>query len=185
MKKVSALLVFLGILTVSAVGQSKDAEIKRIRELYTQSKAEITKIEGDSEAAFASRFAVNELVVNKLGKSWAAVGNYKVIYRFYYEAIGEQPYPEHLVFVSRETQSSARKYYEEFLFDADGSVAFVFWKHAGSGDSDASSESRFYFKSDELILANGKSKNVGEESPSAKTALSTAKTIQKMFKLSL
>jgi hypothetical protein len=133
------------LLSISTSAQKEtriETKIKTIRDLYTETNLTIKEIESDTEKAKGSRFAVNELVVNKLDKSWAAVGNYKVVYRFYYQNTGEEPYPTQLVKVTIATESAARRYFEEFLYDRASSLVFYFEK---SEEDEAPAERRIYF----------------------------------------
>lgn len=150
MKYIFSFAILLCLTSVAAQAQTdKSKEIRAINEHYAKVTEQIEKIEMDEEAAFESDYAVNELVVNKLNKSWPAVGNYSVVYRFYYKQVGEQPYPDQLVMVKKQTVSAARKYFEEYLFGDDGSFVFMFYK-GGPGE-----EFRLYFSSDKLIKDDG------------------------------
>lgn len=136
------LLYFLSI-SISAQKQSGiEDKIKKIRDLYVETNQTIEEVESEAEKAKYSKFAVNELVINKLDKSWAAVGNYKVVYRFYYQNIGEEPYPTQLVKVTIATESAARRYFEEFLYDDSNSLVFYFER---SDDDGVPVERRVYF----------------------------------------
>lgn len=172
-------IVFLAIAAYPQTDNSK--EINTIRDEYTKVKLEIEKIEKDEDAAFQSYLAVNELVINKLNKSWPAVGNYTETYRFYYKQAGEEPYPDHLVFVTRTTVSAARKYYKEYLFDDSKKLVFIFVKDYEEGE-----ERRGYFKSGELIEYSGEAEKFSTlPSSFATAALEKAAKLQSLFTLSI
>lgn len=144
MKHLLPILVFL-LIPFAAYSQSDDAKIKSIQGRYSSIKAEIKKLESSEEAGIQSPLAVNELVVNKHNKSWPAVGNYSVIYRFYYKQFGEEPYPDTLIFVTKKTVSAAREYFEEVLFGETYGVALIRQKDADGN------EHLGYFDGDRLI----------------------------------
>lgn len=104
--------------------ETADQKVEEIRKIYAETSAKIEKVEKGSEEERLSGIAVNELVVNKTGKSWPAVGTYKVVYRFYYDSAGEDPYPSRLLKITVNTQSAARKYFEEFVYDHSGKLMF-------------------------------------------------------------
>lgn len=125
-----------------------EAKIEKIRALYVETNQTIEEIESDADKAKVGKFAVSELVVNKLDRSWAAVGNYKVVYRFYFQNGYEEPYPTQLVKVTIATESAARRYFEEFLYDKTGALVFYFEK---SADDEAPEERRIYFDKSTVI----------------------------------
>jgi len=174
------IIPILVLLAAAAVFPQKDntAKIKKIRDFYTSVSNEIEKIEKDEEAAFQSGLAVNELVVNKLNSSWPAVGNYLVVYRFYYERIGEEHYPNHLVKVSVRTEAAARRMYEELLFNESGKLVFFFEK------TDTGDEHRLYFENEKLIQYAGP----GDKSFAAARTVDVKKESERLtnlFKLSI
>lgn len=143
MKKHLIGFLFLLVFTFSiSAQQSVERQVENIRKVYTEISQKIEATEKDDESGRTSELAVNELVINKLNKSWAAVGNYKVVYKFYYQNNGEEPYPTQLVKVTKTTESAARKYYEEFVYSKSGELIFYFEK---SEDDEAPLERRIYF----------------------------------------
>jgi hypothetical protein len=171
-------ILFGTALVFSQTDHSK--QIKKIREFYTSISTEIEKIEKDEEAAKFSDLAVNELVVNKLNRSWPAVGNYSVVYSFYYKRVGEEHYPDHLVKATIKTQSSARSYYREFVFGNDGKIVFSYDK------SEDNPEQRIYFKNgDFLEYRDGSKTTVSKDSAVVKEALKEAGRIKKLFEISI
>jgi hypothetical protein len=143
MKKLLTSFLFLLIFTFSISAQkSVEKQIESIRKIYTEISNKIETTEKDEESGRTSDLAVNELVINKLNKSWAAVGNYRVVYRFYYQNRDEEPYPTQLVKVTKTTESAARRYYEEFVYDKTDNLIFYFEK---SADDEKPLERRIYF----------------------------------------
>jgi hypothetical protein len=143
MKKLLGGFLFLLIFTFSISAQkSVEKQIESIRKIYTEISNKIATTEKDEESGHTSDLAVNELVVNKLNKSWAAVGNYRVVYRFYYQNRDEEPYPTQLVKATKTTESAARRYYEEFVYDKTDNLIFYFEK---SEDDEKPLERRIYF----------------------------------------
>ena len=173
-------IVLLLLLPISVYPQNEDAKIKAIRDQYTKVKAEIKKIETNEEAAFQSELAVNELVVNKLNKSWPAVGNYSVVYRFYYKQAGEEPYPDHLVFVTIRTTSAAREEYVEILYSDSDDPLFAFRR------LETHEEIRMYFKNGKIVEYQGLGKgNKGEEVLYTAATIMKAGDYKKLFQLSI
>ena len=158
MKKQTLIFLFVFALSFSvSAQQSVDKKIENIRKIYTEISQNISATEKTEESGRTSEIAVNELVVNKLNKSWAAVGNYKVVYRFYYQNQDEEPYPTQLVKVTRSTESAARKYFEEFVYDENDKLIFYFEK---SEDGEAPLERRIYFQNEKPIrLVEDKNSN--------------------------
>lgn len=153
-----ALFFSISFVALSFGQESADRKIERIRKVYSETAAKIEKVEKGGEEDRKAGVAVNELVVNASGKSWPAVGNYKVVYRFYYEEDGESPYPSKLLNVTTATESAARKYMEEFVFGASGSLIFYFER---AEDSDGPLERRVYFDSGKAfrIVDDGKARD--------------------------
>jgi len=181
MKRLLIIATLFGLFATGALGQKdKSAQLLKIRESYNKVSAEIKKIESNPEAASQSYLAVNELVVNKLNRSWPAVGNYKVTFRFYYKQTGEEPYPNHLVKVTMSMKTSAREYYKEYFYDEFEKPAFVFSK-----GSDVP-EQRFYFSGGVLIEAKGKFDGASHNSsPLVDQIRKEASNLLKSFKLTL
>lgn len=136
----SLLLLFSFTFNISA--QHVEKQIEQIRKTYNELSERIAYTEKDEESGKTSGLAVNELVINKLDRSWAAVGVFRITYRFYYQNKGEEPYPTELVKVTRIAEISARRYAEEFVYDSSGSLIFYFER---SEDDDATLERRIYF----------------------------------------
>ncbi len=125
-----------------------DKRVQEIRKVYSEIAQNIEAIEKDDESGRTGPLAVNELIINKLNRSWAAVGNYRVVYRFYYQNKGEEPYPTHLVKVTQTTESAARRYYKEFVYGKTGRLIFYFEK---SSESETPEETRIYFSTKKAI----------------------------------
>ncbi len=138
----SGLLILLLLAVSISAQQTADKQIEHIRKTYTELTERIATAEKDEESGKTSSLAVNELVINKLDRSWAAVGIFRITYRFYYQNKEEEPYPTELVKVTRSAEISARKYAEEFVYDSSGSLIFYFER---SEDDDAPLERRVYF----------------------------------------
>ena len=136
--------------SIAGVTKENDTpeKVEQIRKIYNEISSKIEATEKDKESGKTSSLAVNELIVNKLDKSWAAVGNYRVTYRFYYKNRDEEPYPNQLVKVTKTTESAARKYYEEFVYDETEALIFYFEK---SEDDETPKEVRIYYDQENCI----------------------------------
>ncbi len=135
------LLFLISILQISA--QDIDKNINEIRQIYTQTNAKIA--EGEKDFAMSEIF-FTELVVNKGGTSYPAVGTYKQTVNFYhtYGDREKEPYPNRLLKITVSTQSAPREMSAEFLFDPKEHLIFYFAK-------DLESENRLYFAGGKLI----------------------------------
>ena len=75
--------------------------------------------------------------------------------------------PHYLTFATKRFNYAAREYYQEFLYDADGKVAFIYAYDpmtSFEGDNDDKQyEFRFYFSQGRLIRAIVKNKNYDEK----------------------
>ena len=151
MRHCFSVLTLLFVVPIGAYSQGDHSKaVEAIRDHYTKVTKEIERIESNKEAASGSELAVNELVVNKLNKSWPAVGNYSVVYRFYYKQFGEEPYPDSLVMIRKKAVSAAREHHEEWLFSDDGTLAFYFFK------DEEGAEHRLYYSGEEVLSYVGK-----------------------------
>lgn len=128
--------------------QSVEKEIEKIQRFYTEISQKIKVLEEDEEQARTGNLAVNELVINKANRSWAAVGNYRVTYRFFYQNRGEEPYPTGLVKVTRTAEIAARRYFEEYVYNGAGALMFYFER---SEDGEFPEERRVYFAGGKAI----------------------------------
>lgn len=175
-------ILLLLIFVFSVPAQDVEKQIKEIRAAYTSVSQLIAETEADPEKARYGELAVNELVINKLERSWAAVGNYKVVFRFYYQNMGEEPYPTELVKVTKKTESAARRYSEEFLFDTTGALIFYFEK---SEDGVAPEERRLYFQKGKAIRivedAEKRDKLTSEDLDTAKDVVRRGARVRDVF----
>jgi hypothetical protein len=128
--------------------RSVERQVEKIRGIYGEISRSIEAAEKTADSGITSKLAVNELVVNKLNRSWAAVGTYRVVYRFYYQNKAEEPYPTELVKVTRQGIVAARSYYEEFVYGKSGIPIFYFEK---SEDGEPPLERRIYFHNGKAI----------------------------------
>lgn len=186
--------LFFLILSISfafglAHGQSISRDTQSIEKRYTEVLAQAGRMLTDADFAEKSNLAVNELVVNRYNKSWAAVGNYKVVYRFFYKSFGEEPYPDHLVFVTKETTSAAREYREEFLFGNDGSLELATWAQPSEkirvNGIEVPGKVSYYYKGTRMIYRAGITKKANPETPTEKEMRKNATKLVRLFALSI
>ncbi|NNE98531.1 MAG: hypothetical protein HKN25_05870 [Pyrinomonadaceae bacterium] len=140
--RLTSVLIFAALAIQVSAQNNVQEKVNRIRKVYSEAAQQIAAAEKDEESGTMSPLAVNELILNKLNRSWAAVGNYKVVFRFYYRNKDEEPYPTELVKVTKNSEISARRYMEEFLFDTGGNLIFYF---EISDDGETPLERRMYF----------------------------------------
>lgn len=130
MKYILTLLV--SVLSLAAAAQSE----ADIRKHYTEVNE---KIRQSIESGFEGPLYQNQLVVNKNGKSWPAVGNYRDTVNFWYD----DP-PDHLPAVERNPKNvllkaglsrvaSGYRVVEEYLYK-DGKLLFYYSYEAEEGN---------------------------------------------------
>lgn len=134
-------LTFFAMLAVSA--QTVDKTVEKIRTYYNDvsEKARLAETE-DDQGEFGD-LVMNELVINKRGHQWRAVGQFRETYKFFYKTTGESMYPETLVMVAVERKVSDRSYTEEYLYNEKGMLVFYFQK--AENDDQVPAERRVYF----------------------------------------
>jgi len=140
-------IVVFGFLVGPGLGKTPEAEIQKVRKIYQKTNAQITDLEKSPEAAKSSPVSVDHYITNALNRSWEGVGNYKVTYRYYYlhDAPNDQ---NHLLKVSRSSESAARRYQEEFYYNVAGQLVFYFHK---TNDEEYPKERRIYFQNGKAI----------------------------------
>lgn len=105
---------------------------------------------------------MNELVINKLGRQWRAVGTHILRYKFFYQG-GEteaRMYPDELVLVKVKKSISDRTYEQEFLYDDKG--ALVFFGQTAENDDEVPDELHIYFALGKVIQVLGMGKVVNK-----------------------
>ena len=141
-----AKMIFMAVLLVLAVnvaGQTEDRRISDIRAAYDKTNSRIA----EAERNFAeSDIFLTELVVNRGGTMYPAVGNFKETIRFYYTYGNREvsPYPNRLLKITVSTERSAVRESAEYLFNQSGQLIFAFV-------NDGEAENRYYFAGGKLI----------------------------------
>lgn len=136
-----------------AAAQTKPAVDKTIaikeyyKEISEKAKAAeaVTEDGSPSEESQYGNLVMNELVINKLGRQWRAVGTHILRYKFFYQG-GEteaRMYPDQLVLVKVEKQISDRVYRQEFLYDDKGALGF--FAQTAENDDETPAERHVYF----------------------------------------
>lgn len=159
------MLLTLTAISIPLLAQNADADarITEIRRLYEQTNRQIEQAEEDYGA---SEVYLNEIVINKGGASYPAVGIYRKTIRFYY-TFGDReynPYPDRLMKITVTTERSARHEYAEFIFDVSGMLVFAFEKNDES-------ETRYYFSGGRLIRMQRGSDVIPDPGPDEKTGV--------------
>ena len=147
---------------------STDRLVESIRQRYTEMKEYVASHTGQDlydGADFGEYYHLE-------ARQWlpATGGHIEDTYLFWGEVEGdaEEIYPRHYVkFVTKKFNYAARNYYQEFLYDADGHVAFIYaydpmLKLEGDAD-DMQYEFRFYLNKGRLIKAIVKSKHYDQQ----------------------
>ena len=162
-----------------------------IEKRYSDVRAQVERLETDDEYAEQSEIAVNELVINSRNKSWPAVGTFKVTYRFYYRAFGDQPYPDTLVYATKETTSAARMYREEYLFAENGPLQLAIWTQLKPdpeikvGELSVPNQVKYFYSNSKMIYRSGVSQKGNPDSPSSDDVQKRTNTLYRLFALSI
>lgn len=139
--------LFALILALTAVfaasAQTVDKTVDKINAYYTEVSEKAKAAETEDDQGEFGELVMNELVINKRGHQWRAVGQFRETYKFFYKTTGESMYPETLVMVAVERKVSDRSYTEEYLYTEKG--ALVFYLQKAENDTSVPAERRVYF----------------------------------------
>ena len=187
MLRVATLFAVLLFTAGTALAQGKtDSDIvAKIRAEYTAVGAKIDIVKKGGEAAKAADIVLSELIVNKGGHNWPAVGTYLVIYRFWYEWDPDQPFPTRLRKVEIDTVSGARKFYQEYFYGTDGRLRF-YLERADGAPGGTAKEVRSYYAGEKLVrMVSGDVVNDAPtpgERKTAETIIGAAQRIMATFR---
>ena len=154
-----------------------DKQIEQIRKYYQETSKNIEECEKNGK--FSDTFLL-EMIVNKNGGSYPAVGIYKTTVNFYY-TFGDReknPYPNRLMKIMVTTNRSAITENTEFLFDEKGHLIFYFKKKEDV-------ERRVYFSLEKPIKSLQGEKSVSIDAKFIKSILSEKKKMVGIFQSSL
>ena len=166
MKRILFLSLFLAVSLSSAFSQNT---LSSIRQRYALMKEYIASHQGDNQYDGADWGNWYYLKV----RQWlpATAGHVEDVYMYYGEGEtdeGEVYAPHYLKFLTTSFNNAARKYYQEYLYDADGSIAFIYaydpMTSLDGDDAEEEYELRFYFDKGKLLRAIIKRKAAGDES---------------------
>lgn len=134
MKKLSFLFLSLCI-SLAAMAQSNDPRVAEIRKMYTEAKKNIEASERKEKQGQPSN--ITRAVSNyRLGH-----GAGKVTTTYYFNEKDDEELERYFFqpyFIVNNFNTPGNKYYQEFLFDEEGDLAFYYEKNEGN-------ETRFYF----------------------------------------
>jgi hypothetical protein len=178
MKKIISLLACL---LFTMVVFSQEDKIKEIRDLYTSTQENIAVAVKGEETV---NFYCNELVVNKHGGSWRAVGNYLKTIKFWYtdDPTADDEDNDLLVLSKIEVNSewsAGNKNYTELLYK-DGKLVFCFQKDASYDNIEKPFETRWYFDNDKVIRYM-EGQEIKNTIPSADQILGISTSLTKLF----
>lgn len=168
MKKLVLLCLLLAPVTMSAQKVTSSSLVESIRQRYTEMKEYVATHTGHDlhdGADFGEYYHLE-------ARQWlpATGGHIEDSYLFWGEVEGdaEEIYPRHYVkFVTKKFNYAARNYYQEFLYDPDGHVAFIYAYDPMlqlEGDAgDMQYEFRFYLNKGRLLKAIVKSRRYDQQ----------------------
>ncbi|MCW5772884.1 MAG: hypothetical protein KIT16_14665 [Rhodospirillaceae bacterium] len=125
-----------------------------------------------------------ETVVNHDREPWRAVGIYRIVYTFWSHEVGPVGgrFPQRLRKATVNAEISARRYYQEFFYDAAG--RFVFYYRRGR-DGETPAELRVYYRDGRPIrvIADGTTRDAiaADDLKRARETVAKADTIRRLF----
>lgn len=147
----------------AAVGISAQTitTVEKIRKYYADVAEKARLAESDDDQGQYGDLVMNELVINKRGHMWRAVGIFGETYKFFYRGGDSEAhlYPDRLVMVKAERRVSTRNYAEEYVYDEAGRLIFYFQK--AENDDQVPAERRIYFSGVKAIriVEDGKTRD--------------------------
>lgn len=161
MRNKIAFIILLSCLTVQTVS-AQDVK-KSIRDHYAAVKemiANSVQIEAEGE-----QYPVNECYKVKIKQNLPGTGLHEEDVLIYYDEVAgdDEVYPAHRIeYVSSSYNYAAAKYFQEFLFDKNGHVSFIYASKPDVEDG-KEYEFRFYFNKGKLFDVLVKSRKEGEK----------------------
>jgi len=162
--RILALLLFASNLYIGLAQNT----VESIRKRYADAK-EYARTHTGSNLDDGADFG---LFYHVEARQWlpATGGHIENVYMYYdedYVADSVIYKPHYLVFATKRFNFAAREYYQEFLYDADGKIAFIYaydpMTELEGDENDKQYEFRFYFSKGRLIMALVKRKNYDEK----------------------
>ena len=128
--KMQIAVVSCFLLTALGVSAQTGNTVEKTRKYYTDVAEKARLAETDENQGQYGDLVMNELVVNKRGHQWRAVGIFSETYKFFYGGGDNEThmYPDRLVMVKVERRVSNRNYLEEFVYDEAGRSDLLFSK---------------------------------------------------------
>ncbi len=161
MKQRILFLAVLGLVTLCSTVQAQDVK-SAIRQHYAEAKAyieQIKQLEADGDT-----YPVPQVFSVKVEQNLPGTGYHEEAIKMYYreeQDSAEQIYADlFLDFATKQYNFAARKYYEEYLYDQQGRIEFIY-AALPDLDEDKDYELRFYFSKGELIETIVKSRPMG------------------------
>lgn len=172
------MLRFLLMLVLALPGLPQDGlptTVKEIRQRYADTQQSIAMMH--EEEHFRSE------IVTTIQRNMPGSGIRKETVTCYFAEFGEDLDPDYRpYFVTRKYNVAARKFYEEYLFDAEtGKLLFVFLQADSIENAGTKDETRYYFGPQGLISENVK----GERCATAEEATKMANECYQAIKANL
>lgn len=166
-KKVALYLLFCAAWSITAIAQNS---IESIRQKYKEVHDMIADMMPDENNTIKLPPEYYEINVTQ---NLPGTGPHdEVIRMFYGELESEEegdPYPPHfLLFVTAKYNFAAREFYEEYLYDKDGNVMFIFAITPDVDDYTIPYELRMWFDGKRLLKFTAKEADKGEKYDSLK-----------------
>ena len=152
MLRAAALVMICMIAAAPAAAQTKTTSgiVDRITTDYQAIEAKIAEVKKGGEVAKDADIVLSELIVNKGGHTWPAVGAYRAVYRFWYGWVPGHPFPTNLRKVEVETRSGSLRFYQEYFYGTDGRLRF-YRERVGRATAPSGKGVSAYFASEKLV----------------------------------
>ena len=91
MKNTLFALFFALLPPFSSLAQTIDKTVEKIRAYYNEVSEKAKAAETEDDQGEFGDLIMNELVINKRGHQWRAVGQFRETYKFFYKTTGVKP----------------------------------------------------------------------------------------------
>ncbi|MBR4271625.1 MAG: hypothetical protein IKQ30_16025 [Bacteroidales bacterium] len=149
--------IFLTLLTIALCTAAYSQTVETIRKDYNAAKAYVQEMDGpDSPAQNRVRISTEEM--------YCGTGQHKETVTIYFrqDEENEEPCNKNLIcFVTNSYNWAVREYYEEYLYDQDGNIEFIYAKDVDDNDF-SETEYRIYYSTKGVIKLIVKHKDVDD-----------------------
>jgi hypothetical protein len=153
-------ILFILFVALAVSAQTTGKTVEKTRAFYTEITEKAAAAETDDDKGQYGDLVVNELRITSRNHSWAAVGIYRLTYKFFYRSEETEAGRVNVLYkVFVDKRISNRSYTEEYLYNDKGALIFYFQK--AENDDQAPAERRVYFSLGKAIriVEDGKTRD--------------------------